>query len=244
MATVASVVESVRMYVMWPVSYSAWATCIVCRAVKPYLRLASCCKRAGGKGRIGPRGVGLVFQVGHPAGGVAKPLPQLAHLTLVQQQQAGVFQSARGRVEIAAGRDAAAADRDQFRLERLAARSWRKRPQQVPKRGRHKGHPLPLALDDQPHRHALHPAGRKPRADLSPQQRRNVVAVQAVDDAADLLGPDQIVVDLREGFPVRLRIASSVISWNTSRRTGTFGRSTSQRCQLMASPSRSSSVAR
>ncbi len=38
-------------------------------------------------------------------------------------------------------------------------------------------------------------------------------------------------------------IASRVISWNTMRRTGTFGFSTSTRCQAIASPSRSSSVA-
>ena len=41
-------------------------------------------------------------------------------------------------------------------------------------------------------------------------------------------------------------IASSVISWNTIRFTGKlgFGFSTSSRCHAMASPSRSSSVAR
>ena len=38
-------------------------------------------------------------------------------------------------------------------------------------------------------------------------------------------------------------IASFVISWNTIRRTGTFGFRTSTRCQAIASPSRSSSVA-
>ena len=39
-------------------------------------------------------------------------------------------------------------------------------------------------------------------------------------------------------------IAAAVISWNTIRFTGTFGFSCSSRCQLIASPSRSSSVAR
>jgi hypothetical protein len=39
-------------------------------------------------------------------------------------------------------------------------------------------------------------------------------------------------------------IASGVISWNTIRRAGTVGLSSSSRCQAMASPSRSSSVAR
>ena len=39
-------------------------------------------------------------------------------------------------------------------------------------------------------------------------------------------------------------MASLVISWKTIRCTGTLGLSTSWRCQAMASPSRSSSVAR
>ena len=38
-------------------------------------------------------------------------------------------------------------------------------------------------------------------------------------------------------------MASFVISWKTMRRTGTFGFRTSTRCQAIASPSRSSSVA-
>ena len=86
-------------------------------------------------------------------------------------------------------------DRDQLGLEGLAARLG-EGSQQVPERGRSEGHPLTLALDDQPHGHALHPAGRKPRADFPPQQRGNIVAVKAIDDPADLLGPHQIVVDL------------------------------------------------
>ncbi len=39
-------------------------------------------------------------------------------------------------------------------------------------------------------------------------------------------------------------MADWVISWNTIRRTGTLGRRVSSRCQAMASPSRSPSVAR
>ena len=46
------------------------------------------------------------------------------------------------------------------------------------------------------------------------------------------------------GFSIACWIASGVISWNTIRYTGTFGSSSSNRCQAIASPSRSSSVAR
>ena len=44
-------------------------------------------------------------------------------------------------------------------------------------------------------------------------------------------------------FSAASRIADSVISLNTMRSTGTFGFSVSSRCQAIASPSRSGSVA-
>ena len=44
-------------------------------------------------------------------------------------------------------------------------------------------------------------------------------------------------------FSTAARMAGSEISWNTIRRTGTLGLSVSSRCQAMASPSRSGSVA-
>ena len=46
------------------------------------------------------------------------------------------------------------------------------------------------------------------------------------------------------GLATAASIADLVISWNTIRRTGIFGFRYSSRCQEMASPSRSSSVAR
>jgi hypothetical protein len=88
-----------------------------------------------------------------------------------------------------------AVDRNQGGLETRAAQ-FGERAQQVPVAGGDEGHPLPLALDDQPHGDALHAAGRQPRTNLPPQQRRHVVAVEPVDDAADFLGSDQVVVDL------------------------------------------------
>ena len=44
-------------------------------------------------------------------------------------------------------------------------------------------------------------------------------------------------------FAAAARMAGSVISWKTIRRTGTLGLRVSSRCQAMASPSRSGSVA-
>ena len=49
---------------------------------------------------------------------------------------------------------------------------------------------------------------------------------------------------MSRGLATERAIASRVISWKTIRLTGTFGFSSSSRCQAMASPSRSSSVAR
>ena len=46
------------------------------------------------------------------------------------------------------------------------------------------------------------------------------------------------------GFSTASVMALGVISWKTIRRTGTLGLSSSRRCQAMASPSRSSSVAK
>ena len=46
---------------MWPFSYRLWATCIVRRAVKPSLRLASCCSVLVVNGGVRLRRVRLVF---------------------------------------------------------------------------------------------------------------------------------------------------------------------------------------
>ena len=49
---------------------------------------------------------------------------------------------------------------------------------------------------------------------------------------------------MARGLRTAASIAALVISWNTIRFTGTFGLRYSSKCQLIASPSRSSSVAR
>ena len=57
-------------------------------------------------------------------------------------------------------------------------------------------HPLPLALHDQPHGHALHPARRQTGPDLLPQQLRDVVAVEPIENAARFLSPHEAFVDI------------------------------------------------
>ena len=107
---------------------------------------------------------------------------------------------------------------------------------------------LALAIDDQAQRHRLDPAGRLGAGQLAPQHRRQGEADQIIERAAGPIGVDQILVerarirhrlghrrlgDRVEGDPLDMggqRLASS--------------RSTSWTCQLIASPSRSGSVAR
>ena len=56
---------------------------------------------------------------------------------------------------------------------------------------------LALAVDDYPERHRLHPAGADAALDLVPQQRAQLIADQAVEDAARLVRVEQVVIELR-----------------------------------------------
>ncbi len=53
-----------------------------------------------------------------------------------------------------------------------------------------------LTLDDEPQRNRLHAACGEPAADFVPQQRRNLIANQAVEHAAGLLRVHQVAVDI------------------------------------------------
>ncbi len=59
-------------------------------------------------------------------------------------------------------------------------------------------HPLALALHDDPGGHRLHAARRQLRHDLLPQHGGDLVAVEAVEDAAGLLGVDQVLVEVAQ----------------------------------------------
>ena len=58
------------------------------------------------------------------------------------------------------------------------------------------GFDFTFALDDQADGHALHTAGAQAPGDLPPQQRADLIADDAVEDAPRLLGIDAIDVDL------------------------------------------------
>ena len=57
-------------------------------------------------------------------------------------------------------------------------------------------HPLALTVDDHAGRHRLHAAGGEAGHHLAPEHRRDLVAVEAVEDAAGLLRLDEVVDDL------------------------------------------------
>ena len=95
-----------------------------------------------------------------------------------------------------------ALDAHELGLEALAGRGLEDRPDRPVLAGG-EGVDLALALDDQADRHRLDAPGRQPAADLARQQRAERVADEAVDDAARLLGVDEVHVDVArvgEGF--------------------------------------------
>mgnify|MGYP000007276032 CR=1 FL=1 len=105
----------------------------------------------------------------------------------VEQHHLGVLQLADSRIEILADRDAAAVDRHHRRFERLFV-TLGEDAEQIPPSRRNKRHPLALALDDQPHGHALDAAGRELRPHLAPQERRDFVTVEPVANVGSAQG--------------------------------------------------------
>ena len=91
------------------------------------------------------------------------------------------------RAEVAALRDPLAVERDEPRRERPGIEG----ALDVPVRGGDERHPLALALDDEPRRDRLDAAGRQPRHHLLPEHRRDLVAVEAVEDPPRLLRVDE-----------------------------------------------------
>ena len=160
-------------------------------------------QRRGAKRRVRRALVRLALNGGDRERGALQAGGQAARGLLVEVQRvggAGGQLAARG--EVAALGDTAAVDRHQAGGETgrhggvgvLPARV--ERAGQVPVVGRAERDALPLALDDQPGGHGLHPPGRQAGHDLLPQDGRDLVAVQAVQDAAGLLGVDQLEVDV------------------------------------------------
>ena len=102
---------------MWPVLVEALGDLHRVPGGEAVLAVRLLLERAGGERRVGPGGVRLVLELGHPPLGRAEPLQQFGRLPLVQLEQPGVLQPAGGRVEVAAGRHPPAVKRSQLGLE-------------------------------------------------------------------------------------------------------------------------------
>ena len=96
--------------------------------------------------------------------------------------------------KVGAGRDGVAVHRGDSRAEGLARR--RERRVDRPVLGAHVRHAVALLGDHEARGHRLHAASRQGRADLAPQERRHLVAVEAVEDAAGLLRVHEVGVQV------------------------------------------------
>ena len=94
--------------------------------------------------------------------------------------------------EVAALRDLSAVDRDEPRLEAAGVEGG----DDVPVLGGAELDPLALALDDEARRDRLDAAGGEALHHLPPEDGGDLVAVEAVEDAARLLRVDEAVVDV------------------------------------------------
>ena len=145
------------------------------------------CRRAA-VGLLGhrPHGEGLAGQALRP-GAVASARPGARRR---------LWSSSPGLGEVAAGGHRRPAHRHQVGARSCLARRRRRSPSRSHHVAGPEPHPGPLALDDHPGGHALDAPGRQPGHHLLPQDRRHLVAVEAVEDAAGLLGVDQPAVEV------------------------------------------------
>ena len=128
-------------------------------------------------------------------GSASQPLAQRARFRLAQQHDVPAGDElAGGLVEVAAGGHLLPRHLHQLGLEAHVPVAQLRH--QVPVGRRAEGAALALAHHQQPHRHGLHAAGREARRDLLPQERREGVAHQPVEDAPRLLRAHEAVVDL------------------------------------------------
>ena len=151
--------------------------------------------------RVRAASVRLLLDRGHGQGGALQPGREGTGGGLIEHQHLVGFAQHPQRVEVPARRHPLTVDGDQ-----PGAEPWRggvrirdagvQLGQDVPVGRATEGHPLTLALNDDASRHGLHPAGRQAPAHLLPQHRADLVAVQPVQDAAGLLGVDEVGVQI------------------------------------------------
>ena len=177
---------------------SRCATCIVRSVENPSLRLASCVSVDvvnGGAGRSTPGFCSTPVTV---HGSVRANRPRRARRRPASSSMPHALRSSARRS--AASKSLPVATRWSPTRTSVATNS-RPSPRQprfeVPVDAGAERAPLFLALDDEPHGHALHAAGAQAGLHLLPEHRRQRVAVEPIEDAAALLGADEVLVDRR-----------------------------------------------
>ena len=105
-------------------------------------------------------------------------------------------------VEVASGGDPRSVEAHELGVEIVRSTSvGRKLRDEVPVVGADEREAFALAVDDEAGGGGLHAAGGEPGADLAPQHGRDLVAVEAVEDAAGLLRVDECGVDVAGVVP-------------------------------------------
>ena len=160
---------------------------------------------------------------------------------LVELNGIRVPRSVPSRAEVAALRDALAVERDEPRLERVAGRRCR---DDVPVLRRDERHPLALALDDEPGRDRLHAAGGEAAASPSSRGRARPRSRRGGRGCGASPARRRAGRRSRGSRRARARIASrrDLVEDHPPDRAPSAS-APATRCQAIASPSRSSSVA-
>ena len=81
----------------------------------------------------------------------------------------------------------------------------------------HEGFDFPFAFDDQSRRHRLHSSGTQPGRDFAPQQWGDLIANDAIDDAAGLLSIDDVLFDATRAESNARAMSDLVMALKTTR---------------------------
>ena len=147
---------------------------------------------------VGLAGVGLLLDGGHRQAGALQARHQGVRPGTVEHGDPGGLLELPLRVEVAAGGDAVAVDGHEARAEgaRRGLGAGVELRGDVPVPGGAEGDALALPVDDDAGRDRLDAAGGQALVDLAPQHGADLVAVEAVEDAAGLLRVDEVHVEL------------------------------------------------
>ena len=148
-------------------------------------------ERGGGFARVR-----LVLDAGHGHGGALQSAGQLLCFCLLDDDYLVTLELTL-IVEVTARGHALAVQRTQACVE---VRGGLQRCREIPVLRGDERHALTLALHNDAGSHRLHAASRQARHDLLPQHRGDLVAVEAVQDAAGLLGIDEVLIELTGVF--------------------------------------------